>query len=40
MFDLINRLLEKFVIDLIKKRNQEKADEEYFKRILEERKKV
>lgn len=39
MFDVINRLLEKFVIDLIRKRNREKEDEEYFRKILEERKR-
>lgn len=38
MFDVINKFLEKFVINLINKRNQEKADEEYFKKILELRK--
>ena len=38
MFDLINQLLEKFVIDLIHKRNKEKEDEEYFIKILESRK--
>lgn len=39
MFDLINRVLEDFVINVIKKRSQEKADEEYFRNILRERKK-
>ncbi len=38
MFDLFNKLLEKFVINLIDKKNKEKKDEEYFLKILEERK--
>lgn len=38
MFDLLNKLLERFVIDLIHKKNREKEDEEYFRKILEERK--
>ncbi len=39
MLDLLNKILEKFVINLIRKRNREKEDEEYFRKILEERKR-
>ncbi len=36
MFEKINLILQKIVIDLINKRNREKADEEFFANILKE----
>lgn len=37
MFVKLNLILEKLIVDLIKKRKKEKEDEEYFRSILESR---
>lgn len=40
MLQKINLILEKVVVDLIEKYKKEKEDEEFFKKILEEERKV